>query len=270
MNKMDGLPVRDIVPIARRLRSKLIIALTYLLLYSRLKHFITVYTFGLSGSNGQLGQSVCDPYILAMGPRNPFEGEHCSDNGMAASSLSSVIIGRVGYMGDASGLGKSDIAGEYQDQGVEIYQVVLLNAHHMLSECLYFRKPTGCALDVTEPEYKSRHATSKTPTRVEENFIVPDAMVYEAILEDLENQDQNNLSPQSLQNAQGTRAKALDFTWLAESLAGNAVRGQRKFSNTSTGIEVAIDRIMSNLEVSELSSPSSLVTLWVFSSYLHP
>ncbi|MDI1487350.1 MAG: hypothetical protein OHK93_006619 [Ramalina farinacea] len=198
-----------------------------------------------------------------MGRRSTYEDEHRSDKGMVASSLSSVIIGPVGYTGDASELGDSDIANEYQDQGVEFYQVVILNAQHMLSECLYFRKPTGCAVDVTEPKHKSRHATSKTPARVEDNFIVPDATVYEAILEDLEDQDQNELSPQSLQDA-GKRAKALNFMWLAEILAGNAgnaVRGQGDFSNTSPGIEVAIDRIMSNLEVSELSSLPGIVTL---------
>ena len=264
MKVMDGLPVRDIVPIARRLRSKMVVALTYLLLYSRLKHFITVYTFGLSGSNGQMGQSVCDPYVLIMGRRSKFEDEHGSNKGVAASWLSSLIIGRVNYMGDASGLENSDLAGEYQDQGVEFYQVVTLNAQQMLSECLYFRKPTGCALDVTEPKHKSRHATSKTPIRVEEDFIVPDAVVYEAILEDLEDQEdqgQNYLPPQSLQDAQGHGAKTLNFTWLAESLAHDAVPGQGKLSNVSPAIEVAIDRIMGILEVSMLSSPPGLVTL---------
>ena len=266
---MDGLAVSITTPPARRLWSEMITALTYLLLYSRLKHFVTVYTFGLSGPNGQLGQSVCDPYVLTMGRPSTFEEEHGSDKGIAISSLSSVYLRRVAYMGDASGLGNSDIAGEYEDQGVEFYQVVILNAEHSLSECLYFRKPTGCALDVTEPKHKRRHAASKTPTRVEENFIVPDAMVYEAMLEDLEDQNQNDLPSQSLQDAQGKKAKTLDFRWLAESLAYDAVRGQGKLRHTFPGIEVAIDRIMSNLDVAETSSPSGLVTLWVFSSYLH-
>lgn len=269
MNVMEGPTVRDTIPVARRLRSEMIIALTYLLLYSRSKHFITVYTFGLSGSNIQLGQSVCDPYILTMGRRSTYEDEHRFDKGMATSSLSSVIMGCVSYMGDASGLGNSDLAGKYQDQGVEFYQLAILDAQHILSECLCFRKPTGCAVDVTEPKYKSRHATSKTPTRVDEDFIVPDAMVFEAIVEDLVDQNQNDLPSQSLQDAQGKRAKTLNFRWLAKSLAHDAVRGQGDLSNTSPGIEVAIDRIMSNLEVSELSSPPGLVTLWVFSSYLH-
>ena len=205
-----------------------------------------------------------------MSPRNSFKDKHRSNNGVAASSFSSVFIGPVGYMGDTSGLGNSDIAGEYQDQGVEFYQVVTLDAQYMLSECFYFRKPTGCAVDVTEPKHRSRHAISKTPTRVEENFIVPDAMVYEAMIEDLEDQDQNDLPSQSSQHAQGKRAKVLNLTWLADILAHDALRGQGKFSNTSPGIEVAIDGIMSNFGVAELSGPSSLVTLWVFSNCLHP
>lgn len=261
MKVMDGLPVRDRIPIARKLCSEMIIALTYLLLYSRLKHFMTVYTFGLAGSNGQQGQSVCDPYVLTMGCPSILEDGHRSDKSMATSSLSSAVISCVGYMGDASGLGSSDLTGKYQEQGVEFYQIAILDGQHMLSECLYFRKPTGCVVDVTEPKHKSRHATSKTPTRVEEGFIVSDAVVYEEILEDLEDQDQDDSPPQALSDAQGKRAKALNFNWLADSLVHNTVSGQGKLSDTSSWIEVAIDRIRNNLEAAELSSPSGLVTL---------